>query len=181
MFKNTNSYKLVSTIEKILIKNRFRNTILSIYQLSIYHFKQVLRLKIFLSNEKILDIYKEYFKEYFYLYTIIKSKNLNSLLKDQNLFYTITGFNLDAIITIKDLVRLYISYDLSTDDFQCHAIIDNKNFNIDNNNLKIKEIRNVCILLLKSIFAIIEHLLTELFINTVDECRNKLQGGKNNE
>lgn len=175
MFKTTRSFELVSILENILVKNRIKNTFLFIYKSTIYFLSQKINLKFTKSNKKLLNLLKKYFKEYFYLYTIISSKNLKSLLKGHNMIYTMTGFNLDVIITLtfpESSCRLYISYNLTTDDFQCHIIIYDKNFNIDENTMKTKEIKNIVSeYLLQIICESISMFLIGLFKNTIERTK----------
>ena len=91
------------------------------------------------------------------------------------MIYTMTGFNLDVIITLtfpESSCRLYISYNLTTDDFQCHIIIYDKNFNIDENTMKTKEIKNIVSeYLLQIICESISMFLIGLFKNTIERTK----------
>lgn len=173
MFKDTTSFKLISLLEEMSIKNTILNRFKFIYKLMIYKFKQQIRLKILKPN--LIDLLKEYFKEYFYLNNIIKSKNLNTSLKNQNMYTNIIGSNYDVIITfISSDIRysLYISYDSKSDIFKCYIDSTNKNFNITEKNIQSKDIKNIVCEILNIFNDNISSILTELYHYNIENLKN---------
>lgn len=173
MFKDTTSFKLISLLEEMYIKNTILNKFKFIYKLTVYEFKQQVRLKILKPN--LIDLLKEYFKEYFYLNNIIKSKNLNTLLKNQTMYTNIIGSNYDVIITfISSEIRysLYISYDSESDIFKCYIDSNNKNFNITEKNIQSKDIKNIVYEVLNIFNDNISNILTELYHYTIKNLKN---------
>lgn len=164
MFKNTQAFKLISIAERIPIKNRIKNILLFIFKYTKYEILYNIRIRKNISSTKKMKLFEELFKEYFYLYNTLKSLDIS--YNKNNMIYTVINNRIDVIITHKnksDSIRLYVTYDLVSGFFTLYEIYNDKNINIDERNLKIKEINNIAFLTLKLLINNILYMMIEVF------------------
>lgn len=166
-FKDTNAFKLITILEQVLAQNKIRYKISFIFNFMKYEFINKIKLRKNLSINQILSLSEELFKDYFYTYITIESKNFkkgNSIMT-----YYISNNKIDSIISFKNTkVRLYISYDLTTKYFTMYMSDNKKNLNINERNLKIKENRKLSYSILKLLYNDILYIMMEMFSHVND-------------
>lgn len=142
MFKNTTSYKIVTILEKMNITNsKLRKLIYliqSMLKYNIYALSTDMTLK---STNKPIEFFKELFKEYFYIYKIIKDHNIESY---SNFIYHMVNNNIIGEIHY-DNIGIFIDFNIITDDICIYIDTSKlrkgtKGFNLTEKNLEIFEI-----------------------------------------
>ena len=173
-YKDTKSYEFISIIEKIPFCTpfqRLKNSVKYMIKYEIYEF--LIKRKIHkkrISNEQIVNLYINLFKEYFYLQEMINKTNIKS---NSRFTYTmIDNSIIDSSIVYNihdgEYIIIEIQYDIITENYNIyintsHANIDTLGFNVTEKNLKIFKIKDVVITLLGLLSTDILHMILELF------------------
>lgn len=172
MFKNTKAFELITILEKMLIKNRFRNSLLFIVKYEIYNFiTKKFKIKKNLSPEKTMKLFKEFFKEFFDVYNKLKSDNIDIRLSKMT--YSTFNNKIDCIISYPEYKLIfYINYDLSTDYFTLFIKVNGKGINIDERNLQIDYINEIAYNSLNILFDDMTTKLLSIFLHNVKINKN---------
>lgn len=159
MFKNTKAFELITILEKMLINNRFWNSLLFIIKYEAYNFiTKKFIIKKNMSPEKTMELFKEFFKEFFDVYNKLKTDNTD--IRTSKMTYNISNNKIDCIISYLSYnLSYYITYDLSNDYFTLFIKTNNKGFNIDERNLQINYINEIAY---NSLNILFDDMITKL-------------------
>lgn len=163
MFKNTKAFELITLLEQMLIKDRIKNSLLFMIKYELHNFvmkRFVIRKKI--SPKKKMNLFKEFFKEYFDIYNKMETENIE--FNVGHMTYNLFNNKIDCIISYDSLL-FYILYDLSTDYFTLHIKTGTKGVNIDERNLQIDYINDIAYDGLRILFSDIMTKLLSIFVH----------------
>lgn len=165
MFKDTQGFKIITILEEMLVKNKIKNIILFKFHYYKYKFiNEIFKLKKKINPKNKMDLFKEYFKEYFYLYNVLTLKNITE--SSSTMTYSTINTKIDCIIFTKGKqpLKFYITYDMITDYFTLFLYCkDGKGINIDERNLESDYIDDIAYDILVILYNIIMDMMLDLF------------------
>ena len=161
-------YKVVTIIEKSMVNKHAINYIKALMtdiKFEKIYIKRVDKCK----NSEILDIFKDLFKEYYYLRTNI----IGNVSGVNDSFNTIPIEQSREIIDITlefDICRVYMSYNIMTDDIVVFIMLnDGKNYDINEKGIEVFNLR-------KSVISLLKYMITSIALmgtETANSYHNK--------
>lgn len=168
--KDTVSYKLISLLDEMKIKEKYMNILLFIINFLKFKISKKILLKRKISNNDKIELFIELFKERFYLDQLIKDTDIKT---NSNIQYELNNnILLVEVDYYTNKIRINIEYTISQNKYCIFIYTINKNFNINENNLNIKSILEVFETIINILFDECIYLIDKIFTMYLNEVMN---------
>lgn len=168
--KDTMSYKLISLLDEMKIKEKYMNILLFIISFLKFKISKKILLKRKISNNDKIKLFIELFKERFYLEQLIKNTDIKT---NSNIQYELNNnILLVEVDYYTNKIRINIEYTISQNKYCIFIYTINKNFNINENNLNIKSILEVFETIINILFDECIYLIDKIFKMYLNEVMN---------